>query len=93
LNCNTTVLQNRFQLKKEGAFLPPHYFSHFYNKIRNMVEVKELVIRANVSEKPANATNGETTNTNTTSNNSTDDALIEACVRQVLAILERQKER
>ena len=64
-----------------------------------MVEVKELVVRANVSERPAAAAAkgegaaaadcGDGSDGSGGGNND----IIEACVRQVLAILKRQKER
>ena len=61
-----------------------------------MIEVKELVVRADVSERPATA-QGAGAETNCADPSSAaggaDNAIIEACVRQVLAILERQKER
>jgi hypothetical protein len=64
-----------------------------------MIEVKEVVVRATISERPDNADeNGEGANTPNCAD-SLDGAgggnndIVEACVRQVLAILERQKER
>lgn len=59
-----------------------------------MIEIKELVVRANVAETPAGASSES--GDNCAQNNSREGAnedLIEACVRQVLAILKRQKER
>ena len=73
-----------------------------------MVEVKELVLRANFTENPVGAsTNGNGANTNgecgdasgrvgAESNGTgggTNNDMLEDCVRQVLAILKRQKER
>ncbi len=64
-----------------------------------MIEIKELVVRANInpSPKPANGTKGDEEEnceqaTATSSEGANEDVIL-SCVRQVLAILERQKER
>jgi hypothetical protein len=64
-----------------------------------MIEIKEVVVRANINPTPINKKSGVSgskkdkdcaqTNTNEGSN----ESVIESCVKQVLAILERQKER
>nr|VFK08744.1 MAG: hypothetical protein BECKLPF1236B_GA0070989_100418 [Candidatus Kentron sp. LPFa]VFK62421.1 MAG: hypothetical protein BECKUNK1418G_GA0071005_10247 [Candidatus Kentron sp. UNK]VFK70497.1 MAG: hypothetical protein BECKUNK1418H_GA0071006_10307 [Candidatus Kentron sp. UNK] len=57
------------------------------------VEVKELIIRATAAASdesaadPCNATGGDDTADND------QDALVEACVRQVLEILKKERER
>lgn len=63
-----------------------------------MVEIKELVVRASFNQQPvsaaANASNTEDANCaeDDTVEGANED-IIEACVRQVLAILERQRDR
>ena len=59
------------------------------------IEIKELVIKANVQETNG-AVTGSTTPGNSSSGTENTDGqqqLIEECVRQVLAILERKNER
>ena len=72
-----------------------------------MVEVKELVLRANFTENQGASTNGNGANTNGEYGDATgrvgaesngvgggsNNDMLEDCVRQVLAILKRQKER
>lgn len=49
------------------------------------VEIRELIIRANVVNSPNHSDNVSTANDN--------NEIIAACVEQVLTILERRKER
>jgi hypothetical protein len=62
-----------------------------------MLEVKELVVHANINPTPIDpATGKKEDNCEQDSANSSEGAneeIVQACVRQVLAILERQKER
>ena len=62
-----------------------------------MVEIKELVVRASVNQTPINQANSFNNDdggeAQTETREGTNEDIIEACVRQVLAILERQKER
>jgi hypothetical protein len=62
-----------------------------------MVEIKELVVRASVNESPldphAKAESGKTSERAAGTREEQDKEIIESCVRQVLAILERQRER
>ena len=51
------------------------------------VEIKELVIRAVVTPEP------DTNNNERSSPEERQDAIVEVCVRQVLKILRRMKER
>lgn len=59
-----------------------------------MVEIKELIIRANVAPTPVESAPAmrQDSAQNRTREGANED-IIEACVRQVLAILKRQKER
>lgn len=56
------------------------------------VIINELVIRASVSETPANGGNANAPSANA-GNVEEREALIKECVEQVMEILERQKER
>ncbi len=56
------------------------------------VEIRELVIRATVATQ--NSSSGATSAANSTPLSMTgDNALIQACVSQVMELLEKQKER
>jgi hypothetical protein len=55
------------------------------------VEIRELVIRATVSAN--NAPSSAATSGHTRPTISGDEALIQACVSQVMLLLEKQKER
>jgi hypothetical protein len=54
------------------------------------VEIKELIIRTVVNDASAGDDESEES---TGSNNSDNEAIIQECVRQVLSILDRNKER
>nr|WP_295929476.1 DUF5908 family protein [uncultured Dyadobacter sp.] len=62
-----------------------------------MVEIKELVIRANFSESPKDKGDGKDKSGKDCAQSDTTEGanedIIEACVRQVLAILERRTDR
>lgn len=62
-----------------------------------MVEIKELVIRANFSEHPkSDGAKKDKSGKDCAQSDTTEGAnedIIEACVRQVLAILERRTDR
>lgn len=61
-----------------------------------MVEIKELIVRAIVASPPATGGGNATATANAKGSSGVSGAnhdIVEDCVRQVLAILERQKER
>jgi hypothetical protein len=58
-----------------------------------MIEIKELVVRANVVETPLDTASPPRQNAQNSTQEGANEAVVEACVRQVLAILKRQKER
>lgn len=58
-----------------------------------MIEIKELIVRANVVETPVSTQASPRQNAQTSTREGLNEELIEACVRQVLSILKRQKER
>jgi Family of unknown function (DUF5908) len=64
-----------------------------------MIEIKEVIVRANINPTPLNKKNGvsdgkkEEDCAQTNTSEGSNESIIESCVKQVLAILERQKQR
>jgi len=55
--------------------------------------IRELIIRANVADNPAGGTQSSAPGNNAANNSNDRQAIISACVEQVLEILEKKKER
>ncbi|GGN13315.1 hypothetical protein GCM10010967_56780 [Dyadobacter beijingensis] len=58
-----------------------------------MIEIKELVVRANITETPIDPASPPRQDARNSTREGLNEEVIQACVRQVMDILKRQKER
>ncbi|SEI51353.1 hypothetical protein SAMN05216327_102141 [Dyadobacter sp. SG02] len=58
-----------------------------------MIEIKELVVRANIAETPIDPSSPPRQDARNGTREGLNEEVIQACVRQVMDILKRQKER
>jgi hypothetical protein len=58
-----------------------------------MIEIKDLIVRANIVETPVDPSSPPRQDARNSTREGLNEEVIQACVKQVLDILKRQKER